>query len=67
MATVYQIEQERQKQISWQVPPHDADPRRVQQWAESFIEQGGKWLENTRAAKVCSLFSTISEMAAWPV
>ena len=49
MATVYQIEQERQKQISWQVPPHDADPRRVQQWAESFIEQGGKWLENTRA------------------
>lgn len=49
MATVYQIEEERQRQISWQVPPHDADPRMVQQWAESFIEQGGKWLENTRS------------------
>lgn len=49
MATIYQMELERQRDISWQVPPHDAPPQQVQQWAESFIDQGGKWLENTRA------------------
>ena len=49
MATVYQIEQERQRDVTWRVPDHDADPRQVQQWVESFIDTGGRWLENTRA------------------
>lgn len=49
MATVYQIEQERQRDVTWRVPDHDSDPRQVQQWVESFIDTGGRWLENTRA------------------
>jgi hypothetical protein len=49
MATVYQMDVERQRDVSWRVPNHDADPRQVQQWVESFIDQGGRWLENSRA------------------
>jgi hypothetical protein len=48
MATIFEREEERQANMDWKVPPHDAPPEHVQQWAESFIEQGARWLENTR-------------------
>jgi hypothetical protein len=48
VATIFEREEERQANMDWKVPPHNAPPEHVQQWAESFIEQGARWLENTR-------------------
>lgn len=48
MPTIFEREEERQANMDWRVPPHNAPPEHVQQWAESFIEQGARWLENSR-------------------
>ena len=68
MATLYQMEAEKQSNMDWKVPDHDAPPQWVQQWAESFIDSGGRWLENTRAlANLQSDIRLLNGDASMPV
>lgn len=68
MPTLYQQEIEKQSNMDWKVPDHDADPRHIQQWAESFIDSGTRWLENTRAlANLQSDIRLLNGDASMPV